>query len=380
MAERGAVPQVPVLQRRALKAIRGAVQAAAARRLPRADQPAVVDAGAARTDRADRARDRRRGDDRDPARAANGRATSRASTCASAWSSTASTTGARTRSRRSPDAARRLHQHHAEARRGRQGLAVPRPRGPARRDRAARRDRGRRSRCPNPLPEKLLFISAGSGITPIMSMLRDLDRRDDLDDVVHLHSARTEDDVIFGDQLRALDDRYDGFRLQLRLTGAKGRMTPAEPRRAAAPTGASARRSSPGPATCSTRWTSTGASAATATACTWSASSRSSAEPPSRARADDPLHQERREAERRLARRSWSPARRPAGRSRSDAGWASATRASESSAQGRFATCAPVRCPGPRARVVRTCINAPGGRHRDRTVRTATESSQWPTP
>ena len=30
---------------------------------------------------------------------------------------------------------------------------------------------------PDPLPEKLLFISAGSGITPIMSMLRHLDRR-----------------------------------------------------------------------------------------------------------------------------------------------------------------------------------------------------------
>jgi ferredoxin-NADP reductase len=29
---------------------------------------------------------------------------------------------------------------------------------------------------PDPLPERLLFISAGSGVTPIMSMLRDLDR------------------------------------------------------------------------------------------------------------------------------------------------------------------------------------------------------------
>ena len=29
---------------------------------------------------------------------------------------------------------------------------------------------------PDPLPEKLLFVSAGSGITPIMSMLRHLDR------------------------------------------------------------------------------------------------------------------------------------------------------------------------------------------------------------
>src|SRR5215210_7892626 len=57
-------------------------------------------------------------------------------------------------------------------------------------------------KLPDPLPEKLLFISAGSGVTPVMSMLRDLDRRGALDDVVHLHSARTRDDVIFGRQLR----------------------------------------------------------------------------------------------------------------------------------------------------------------------------------
>src|SRR3954465_1014026 len=41
---------------------------------------------------------------------------------------------------------------------------------------------------PEPLPERMLFVSAGSGITPIMSMLRELDRRDALDDVVHIHS------------------------------------------------------------------------------------------------------------------------------------------------------------------------------------------------
>ena len=35
-------------------------------------------------------------------------------------------------------------------------------------------------KLPDPLPDRLLFISAGSGITPIMSMLRDLDRRDAL--------------------------------------------------------------------------------------------------------------------------------------------------------------------------------------------------------
>ncbi len=79
---------------------------------------------------------------------------------------------------------------------------------------------------PEPLPEKLLFVSAGSGITPIMSMLRCLERREHLGDVVHLHSARTEDEAIFGDQLRRLDERHPGFRLHLQLTGTAGRLTP----------------------------------------------------------------------------------------------------------------------------------------------------------
>src|SRR6478735_10128943 len=48
---------------------------------------------------------------------------------------------------------------------------------------------------PDEPPEKLLFISAGSGITPIMSMIRDLHRSHLLADVVHIHSARTVDDV-----------------------------------------------------------------------------------------------------------------------------------------------------------------------------------------
>ena len=47
-----------------------------------------------------------------------------------------------------------------------------------------------RSCFPTTLPEQLLFISAGSGITPIMSMLREPRPRDAIDDVVHIHSAR----------------------------------------------------------------------------------------------------------------------------------------------------------------------------------------------
>lgn len=46
-----------------------------------------------------------------------------------------------------------------------------------------------------------LFVTAGSGITPVMAMLRA--HLDDLDDVVLVHSAPTADDVIFGGELRA---------------------------------------------------------------------------------------------------------------------------------------------------------------------------------
>jgi ferredoxin-NADP reductase len=81
---------------------------------------------------------------------------------------------------------------------------------------------------PEELPERLLFISAGSGITPIMSMLRSLDRAEGLRDVVHLHSARSADEVIFASQLRDLDERNPGFRLHEQLTGESGRIFPAD--------------------------------------------------------------------------------------------------------------------------------------------------------
>jgi ferredoxin-NADP reductase len=81
---------------------------------------------------------------------------------------------------------------------------------------------------PEEPPERFLFISAGSGITPIMSMLRALARRDGLDDVVLLHSARAADDVIFGAELRDLAKRHRGFRLHEHLTSETERMRPTD--------------------------------------------------------------------------------------------------------------------------------------------------------
>jgi ferredoxin-NADP reductase len=80
---------------------------------------------------------------------------------------------------------------------------------------------------PDPPPERLLFISAGSGITPVMSMLHHLDRTGAMRDVVHLHSAHSEDDLIFGDELRALAGKHgDAYRLHIQSTGEQGRLTP----------------------------------------------------------------------------------------------------------------------------------------------------------
>jgi stearoyl-CoA 9-desaturase NADPH oxidoreductase len=79
---------------------------------------------------------------------------------------------------------------------------------------------------PDPAPDRLLFITAGSGVTPIMSMLRHLDGAAAIGDVVHLHSARQTDLVIFGPELRGLAVRHQRYSLHEQLTGTAGRMAP----------------------------------------------------------------------------------------------------------------------------------------------------------
>ena len=79
---------------------------------------------------------------------------------------------------------------------------------------------------PSPTPRRILFVTAGSGITPVMGMLRT--HLDQLDDVVLVHSAPTADDVMFGAELRGLSDnsRLQG-RLHLieRHTATQSRLT-----------------------------------------------------------------------------------------------------------------------------------------------------------
>jgi ferredoxin-NADP reductase len=77
---------------------------------------------------------------------------------------------------------------------------------------------------PDPAPAAMMFVTAGSGITPVMSMLRTLVRRDQITDAVHLHSAPTADDVMFGAELAGLARDHSGYRLQLRITRSQGRL------------------------------------------------------------------------------------------------------------------------------------------------------------
>lgn len=54
---------------------------------------------------------------------------------------------------------------------------------------------------------QVLMISAGSGITPVMSMLRDLVRKDSKTEVTFLHFARSPEDVVFGRELSQIAER-----------------------------------------------------------------------------------------------------------------------------------------------------------------------------
>ena len=66
----------------------------------------------------------------------------------------------------------------------------------------------------------LLFVSGGSGITPIFALLEDLASRGALANAVLVHYARSAADVIFRDRLVALAERHPGFRLVFRFTRA----------------------------------------------------------------------------------------------------------------------------------------------------------------
>lgn len=82
---------------------------------------------------------------------------------------------------------------------------------------------------PDDLEHPLLFVTAGSGVTPIMGMLRALAHRPDgLPDVAHVHVAPSPDETIFGRDLRALAREHRFYALHEHHDDRDGRWDLAE--------------------------------------------------------------------------------------------------------------------------------------------------------
>ncbi|WP_445155605.1 ferredoxin reductase [Arthrobacter sp. Hor0625] len=78
-------------------------------------------------------------------------------------------------------------------------------------------------------PRPLLMLTAGSGITPVMSMIRTLVPRRPDADVVLIHTARTPADAIFREELAELADQFRNFKVIHWFSGDRGRLDFAAP-------------------------------------------------------------------------------------------------------------------------------------------------------
>jgi stearoyl-CoA 9-desaturase NADPH oxidoreductase len=75
---------------------------------------------------------------------------------------------------------------------------------------------------PDPPPDRMLFLVAGSGVTPVMAMLRTLDRRGTMPDVVMHYSSPTAERMIFRQELQDLSGRHDSLKLHELHTDTDG--------------------------------------------------------------------------------------------------------------------------------------------------------------
>jgi ferredoxin-NADP reductase len=83
-----------------------------------------------------------------------------------------------------------------------------------------------------PPPPRLLCLAAGSGLTPVMSILRWIDDACLPVEATLIYSVRTADEILFGRELERLAEMLPGFRLVVTLTqpdaawtGASGRLS-----------------------------------------------------------------------------------------------------------------------------------------------------------
>ena len=76
---------------------------------------------------------------------------------------------------------------------------------------------------PDELPPKLLMLSAGSGITPLMAMLHALQARRFAGGIDFIHLCRRPEELIFAAELQAATRALPGLRLHLHYSQAAGR-------------------------------------------------------------------------------------------------------------------------------------------------------------
>jgi ferredoxin-NADP reductase len=68
------------------------------------------------------------------------------------------------------------------------------------------------------------MLSAGSGITPVMAMLRSVLQTESTTEVVFVHTARSREDVIFASELDAIASSRPNVKVRLHFTSESGRL------------------------------------------------------------------------------------------------------------------------------------------------------------
>lgn len=79
--------------------------------------------------------------------------------------------------------------------------------------------------APRESNSKLLLLSAGSGVTPMMSLLQMMADENSSRDVVLLHCGQHDTDIIFADELRQLAEKWPSLKLHLHATKKLGRLS-----------------------------------------------------------------------------------------------------------------------------------------------------------
>lgn len=72
--------------------------------------------------------------------------------------------------------------------------------------------------------QKLLLLSAGSGVTPMLSLLQQLANEESERDVVIIHCGRAENEIIFAEELRQLAAQWPQLKLFLHTTKKHGHL------------------------------------------------------------------------------------------------------------------------------------------------------------